>query len=83
VLDLAKYQKQEQDRQYRIYPHEADEREKRTAGGHARRRSLRGSEDAIDQPRLAADLGGDPAAVVAMYGNGSASMSVHSIGCDV
>ena len=60
VRDLAPDQEEEQDTEGEVEAAEADEGEQHGPRRHGGARAVRGTEDAEDEPRLAAELGGHP-----------------------
>src|SRR5215213_5805534 len=60
VGDLAHHEHDVQEAHDQVHPRETYEGEKHAAGGDERRDPLRGSEDAVGEPGLAPEFGGEP-----------------------
>src|SRR5437899_108752 len=62
--DLALQEEDEGEREDRVHPHVAEEREPRAAGGDVARIAFARAEQSIDEPRLATQLRCEPAGEV-------------------
>src|SRR6186713_571445 len=61
VNDLARHQEQVENTEHEIESAKSDQREERGARVHHGAGAVRGAEQAVHQPRLTSQLGGEPA----------------------
>src|ERR1035438_3100692 len=70
VFDFALNQEQKENAEHQVQSHKSQQRKDAVARRYIGRRALRGTQQSIDQPGLAADFGGDPSGGVGDVGQG-------------